>query len=108
VIGYIEVNPLEIQLTGVQFILNYDNSVLEFESVEYKTSGNPTNFGTNRGTFINLGSIINNGNGVLDNKTQYIIKFKTKTSIQNSFGLVSVGGSDAVSLNGNQLKVILK
>jgi hypothetical protein len=105
VVGYIEVNPLEIDLTGVQFILNYDNSILEFESVEYKTSGNPTNFGTNRGTFINLGSIINNGSGLLDNKTQYIIKFKTKSSIKNSFGLVSIGGSDAVSLNGNQLKV---
>lgn len=108
VISYIEVNPLKIDLTGVQFILNYDNSILEFESVEYTTSGNPTNFGTNRGTFINLGSIINNGSGLLDNKTQYIIKFKTKSSIKNSFGLVSIGGSDAVSLNGNQLKVNIR
>ena len=105
VISYIEVNPLLIQLTGVQFILNYDNSILEFDSVEFTTSGNPTNFGTNRGTFINLGSIINNGSGVLDNKTQYIVKFKTKSTIKNSFGLISVGGSDAVSLEGNQLKV---
>jgi len=82
--------------------------MLEFDSVDFKTSGNPTNFGSNRGTFVNVGSIINNGIGVLDDKTQYVVKFKLKTSIKNSLGLISVGDTDAVNSNGLQLNVKIK
>ena len=101
----INVNPQTNQLSGVQFQLNYDNTMLEFDSVDFKTSGNPTNFGNNRGTFVNVGSIINNGLGLLDDKTQYMVKFKVKTSIKNSLGLVSIGDTDAVSKDGIQLRV---
>lgn len=101
----INVNPRSNQLSGVQFQLNYDNTMLQFDSVDFKTSGNPTNFGSNRGTFVNVGSIINNGLGLLDDKTQYMVKFKVKTSIKNSLGLVSMGDTDAVSKDGIQLKV---
>jgi hypothetical protein len=79
--------------------------MLEFDSVDFKTSGNPTNFGNNRGTFVNVGSIINNGLGTLDDKTQYVVKFKVKTSIKNSLGLISIGDTDAVSKDGIQLRV---
>ena len=101
----INVNPQTNQLSGVQFQLNYDTSMLEFDSVDFKTSGNPTNFGSNRGTFVNVGSIINNGLGTLDDKTQYVVKFKVKTSIKNSLGLISIGDTDAVSKDGIQLRV---
>lgn len=104
----INVNPQSNQLSGVQFQLNYDNTILEFDSVDFKTSGNPTNFGSNRGSFVNVGSIINNGLGLLDDKTQYVVKFKLKTSIKNSLGLISVGDTDAVSKDGIQLKVEVK
>ncbi len=101
----INVNPQTNQLSGVQFQLNYDTNILEFDSVDFKTSGNPTNFGSNRGNFVNVGSIINNGLGILDDKTQYVVKFKVKTSIKNSLGLISIGDTDAVSKDGIQLKV---
>lgn len=101
----INVNPQTNQLSGVQFQLNYDNTMLEFDSVDFKTTGNPTNFGSNRGTFVNVGSIINNGIGLLDDKTQYVVKFKVKTSIKNSLGLISIGDTDAVSKDGIQLMV---
>ena len=104
----INVNPETNQLSGIQFQLNYDNVMLQFDSVDFKTSGNPTNFGSNRGTFVNVGSIINNGIGVLDDKTQYVVKFKLKTSIKNSLGLISVGDTDAVNSNGLQLNVKIK
>lgn len=108
VYGYINVNPIANKLSGVQFVLNYDNSILEFDSVEFKTIGNPINFSSNRGTYISLGSIINSGNGTLDNKTEYIIKFKTKSAIENSLGLISINSTDAVSSDGVQLPVKLK
>lgn len=108
VYGYINVNPITAKLSGVQFVLNYDNSILEFDSVEFKTIGNPINFSSNRGTYISLGSIINSGNGTLDNKTEYIIKFKTKSTIENSLGLISINSTDAVSSDGVQLPIKLK
>jgi len=108
VYAYINVNPINNKLSGAQFALNYDNTILEFNSIEFITSGNPINFSNNRGTFISLGSIINNGNGVLDNKTEYIIKFKPKMPLEGSLGLVSINSTDAVSSDGVQLSVKLK
>jgi hypothetical protein len=108
VYGYININPITNKLSGVQFVLNYDNNILEFDSVEFKTIGNPINFSSNRGTYISLGSIISSGNGTLDNKTEYIIKFKTKSTIENSLGLISINSTDAVSSDGVQLPIKLK
>lgn len=108
VYGYINVNPLVNKLSGVQFVLNYDSSVLEFNSVSFTTSGNPINFSNDRGTYVSLGSIISSGNSTLDSKTEYIIKFKTKSSIKNSLGLISISSTDAVSSDGVQLPVKLK
>ena len=101
------VNPTSNNLSGIQFILNYDKSILEFDSTEYNTSGNPTNFSNNRNTFISVGSITNTGQS-LTGLSKYKVKFKVKTPIKNSLGLVSIGGSDAISTEGKQLSIIIK
>jgi hypothetical protein len=103
--AYISLNPLQNELVGTQFQLNYDNSVLKFDGVEFKTKGSPTNFGTNKGTYINIGSLITDGNNILDNTTEYRIMFTPIKNITNILGLISVGSTDAVNRNGKQLKV---
>jgi len=103
--AYISLNPLQNELVGTQFQLNYDNSVLKFDGVEFKTKGSPTNFGTNKGTYVNIGSLITDGNNILDNTTEYRIIFTPIKNITNVLGLISVGFTDAVNRDGKQLKI---
>jgi hypothetical protein len=105
VYAYISLNPLQNELVGTQFQLNYDNSVLKFDGVEFKTKGSPTNFGTNKGTYVNVGSLITDGSNTLDNTTEYRIMFTPTKNITNVLGLISVGSTDAVNRSGKQLKV---
>ena len=103
----ISVDPLQQELVGTQFQLNYDNTSLEFEKVEFTTKNNPINFGTNRGTFINLGSLITDGNGLLDKTTEYKITFLPRIGIQGVLGLTSISSTDAVNKGGTQLTIKL-
>jgi hypothetical protein len=107
VVAYITIDPLQQELVGTQFQLNYDNSLLKFSSVSYKTKGSPTNYGTDKGDYVNFGSLIT-GEGVLDNTTEYKITFKPQTKLDNVLGLISVRFMDAVNKSGRTLKVIMK
>jgi hypothetical protein len=105
--AYITIDPLQQELVGTQFKLNYDNSLLKFSSVSYKTKGSPTNYGTDKGDYVNFGSLITDG-GVLDNTTEYKISFKPQTKLNNVLGLISISFTDAVNKSGNTLKVKMK
>ena len=105
VYAYITFDPLQQNVVGTQFQLNYDNSVLKFEGVEFKTKGNPMNYGSNKGTFINLGSLITDGSTSLDNTTEYKITFTPTKAITNILGLMGVGTTDVVNKDGKQLKL---
>jgi hypothetical protein len=107
VVAYITIDPLQQELVGTQFQLNYDNTLLKFNSVSYKTKGSPTNYGTDKGDYVNFGSLITDG-GILDNTTEYKISFKPQTKLDNVLGLISVGFVDAVNKSGRTLKVIMK
>ena len=107
VYAYITFNPLQQEVVGTQFQLKYDNSVLKFEKVEFKTKGGPTNYGVNKGDYINVGSLISDGSTSLDNTTEYKITFTPTSSITNALGLISIGSTDAVNKSGKQLKVTI-
>jgi hypothetical protein len=107
VIITILLDPLQQAVVGTQFQLNYDNTKLKFEKVDFVTNGNPMNYGTNKGTFINIGSLITGGNGVLDKTTEYKIVFTPINPITNILGLTSISTTDAVNKDGKQLKVKL-
>ena len=107
VYAYITIDPLQQELVGTQLHLNYDNSLLKFMNVSYKTLGTPTNYGTDKETYVNFGSLITDG-GVLNNTTEYKITFTTKTKLNNILGLVSVGFMDAVNKAGTTLKIRMK
>jgi len=102
---YITLDPLQQQLVGTQFQLNYDNTLLKFNGVVFKTKGNPTNYATNKGDYINVGSLISDGSTILDNTTVYKISFTPTTKLDNVLGLISIGATDAVNKDGKQLKV---
>jgi len=105
VIITISLDPLQQEVVGTQFNLNYDNTVLKFEKVEFTTKGTPTNFGTNRGTYITLGSLITDGSTILDKTTEYKITFTPLITLNSILGLTSISNTDAVNKNGTQLKI---
>ena len=107
VIVTISVDPLQQELVGTQFQLNYDNTSLEFQKVDFITKGNPTNFGTDKGSYITLGSLITDGSTILDKTTEYKITFIPKIGLNGTLGLTSVSSTDAVNKAGTQLKVKL-
>lgn len=103
--AYITLDPLGQNVVGTQFQLNYDNSVLKFKGIQFTTKGSPTNYATDKGDYINLGSLISDGNTSLDNTTSYKISFSANTKLDNILGLISIGTTDAVNQSGKSLKV---
>ena len=108
VIITLSIDPLQQELVGTQFQLNYDNTALEFEKVEFTTKGNPTNFGTDKGTYVKIGSLITDGSTLLDKTTEYKITFVPKIGIQGILGLTSISSTDAVNRAGTTLKIKMK
>jgi len=107
VIITISLDPLQQELVGTQFQLNYDNSKLKFEKVDFITKGNPMNYGTDKGGFINVGSLITGGTGILDKTTEYRVVFTPIGGITDILGLTSISTTDAVNKDGKQLKIKL-
>jgi len=101
----VSIDPLQHDLVGTQFNLNYDNTALKFEKVEFITKGSPTNFGTDRGSYVTLGSLITDGSTILDKTTQYRITFLPSIGLNGILGLTSISNTDAVNKNGIQLKI---
>ena len=105
VYAYITFDPLQQNVVGTQFQLNYDNSLLKFNNVTFKTKGSPMNFGNDKGSYINLGSLVSDGTTSLDKTTEYKISFTAKSKLDNIFGLISIGTTDAVNKDGKSLKI---
>jgi len=102
---YITLDPLGQNVVGTQFQLNYDNSVLKFKGIQFTTNGSPTNYATDKGNYINLGSLVSDGSTSLDKMTTYKISFSSNTKLNNIFGLISIGSTDAVNKDGKTLKI---
>ena len=103
--AYITIDPLQQNVVGTQFQLNYDNSVLKFNGVQFTTNGSPTNYASNKGSYINLGSLVSDGSTSLDKMTTYKISFSSNTKLDNILGLISIGTTDAVNQSGKSLKI---
>ena len=106
--AYITLDPLGQNVVGTQFQLNYDNLVLKFKGIQFTTKGSPTNYITDKGTYISLGSLISDGSTSLDNTTTYKVSFSSNTKLSNILGLISIGATDAVNKSGISLKVKMK
>jgi hypothetical protein len=103
-IAVIKFNAKSNSIVGTQFRINYDNSRIKYVNTDFKLKGSPTNFGTNKGSYINLGSLVTNGE-LLDPSAEYKIIFKLNTNITNSLGLISIASNEAVNQNGESIKI---
>jgi len=103
-IAVIKFNAKSNSIVGTQFRINYDNSRIKYVNTDFKLKGSPINFGTNKGSYINLGSLVTNGE-LLDPSAEYKIIFKLNTNITNSLGLISIASNEAVNQNGESIKI---
>lgn len=103
-IAYIKFNPNSNQIVGTQFQINYDNTILKYTGTDFRTTGSPINFGTDKDSYINLGSINTSGE-LLDGSTEYRLGFKLNKQIANSLGLPSIASNEAVNVNGSSMKI---
>ena len=100
----LKLDPLQQQVTGTQFILTFDNSVLNYSTTQFTTKGNVTNFAKLNSNIVSVGSL-NTSGGVLDNTTTYKISFKPTKSINSILGLISISNTEAIDINGKNLIV---
>lgn len=103
-IATIKFNSRSNSIVGTQFRINFDNSRIDYVSADFNVKGSPMNFGTNKGSYINLGSL-NTGGELLDPSAEYKLTFKLKTNLLNSLGLISVSSNEAVNQNGESMKI---
>jgi hypothetical protein len=90
---------------GVQFMIHYDNSMISYAETQFVAAGSSTNFASDKGDYVSLGSLITDGNSSLGNSIKYVLKFKTKSKTTNTLGLISVYPIDAVDKAGSQIKI---
>ena len=105
VIATIKLNPNNNEIGATQFIVHYDNSVLDFSKVEFSNTQS-TNFSRNNGQSVNIGSL-NTSGGSIPN-VGYKIIFKPKTTITNILGLISIQNVETLGINLNKLSVKIK
>jgi len=100
------VNLEKEDLAGMQFIIQYDKSMIEFEEVKFDTGNLLTNFASQRENKIYFGSIsVENTENIKVGKPYKII-FNPLQTITNTAGLVYFKTTDAVTDQGK--KIILK
>ena len=104
VIVTLSLNPLQQQVVGTQFMLTFDNSILNYSSTSYSTKGNVTNFSKQNSNIITIGSLNTTG-GILDNATSYKISFKPSKSIDSILGLISISNAEGINIDGKNLNV---
>ena len=93
-------------LSGIQFMIEYDDSILEFDSVQFDTGSEMLNFATPKGNKVYFGSLDSAGEREIKTGTPYKLIFTPKQTITNTAGLVYFNIADAIKQDGT--KVILK
>jgi len=93
-------------LAGIQFIIEYDDSILEFDSVEFDTGSEMLNFATPKENKVYFGSLDSAGEREIKTGIPYKLVFTPKQTITNTAGLVYFNIADAIKQDGT--KVILK
>ena len=93
-------------LAGIQFMIEYDDSILEFDSVQFDTGDEMLNFATPKENKVYFGSLDSAGEREIKTGIPYKLTFTPKQTITNTAGLVYFNIADAIKQDGT--KVILK
>ena len=102
----LEIPQNQNNITGTQFKLYYDEDRLEFQDSNY--SSTISSFTSKRNGYINIGSFSTDGSSNLNNGIIYTLNFKLKSDLQSTLGLVSLGFSELVDKDGNQINYIVR
>lgn len=94
-------------LAGLEFILEYDNTKLELETVVFDTGNSITNFSTNKDNRITFGSIDQTKTARVKVGTPYKLVFTPKVGLTNTTGLFYFVLVDGVDSNGDKVKIII-
>ena len=104
----VTLDPGSQDVIGTQYKLSFDNSKIEFESINFETANTATNFASNKPDYIKFGSLIQSGDEVLLDSTKYTLIFTTKQQFSNTLGLIVISNTDAVNKEGMQLNLEIK
>jgi len=83
---------------GTQLRINYDNKIISYTKTDINTNGSPSNFATNRGNFVNIGSLNTDGSSI--SNATYRIVFKANQNLKGILGLISIDNIEVVDNNG--------
>ena len=104
----VTLDPGTQDVVGTQYKLSFDNSKVEFESINFETANSATNFASNKTDYIKFGSLIQSGDEVLLDSTKYTLIFTPKQQFSNTLGLIVISNTDAVNKEGLQLNLEIK
>lgn len=93
----------KLGLVGAQISLQFDNTILEFDTIIYDTGNTMTNFSRVDGDRLWIGSLDSNGDFEIKTGTPYKVIFKTKQPIQNTIGLINYRITEGVKANGTKV-----
>lgn len=96
------------ELTGLQIIMNYDESKLTLDNVIFDAGTTITNFSTHDGNRLTFGSIDQFKTARIKTGTPYKLVFTPKTTLTNTTGLFFFVLSDAVDEKGNKISLIIE
>jgi hypothetical protein len=103
----VDVNLNGTNLSGTQFKLKFDNTILELENITFDTGGIVTNYNTVDNHIIKFGSIDTFGTNKLKTNSNYKLVFKSNKSLTNATGLIFIDFAEGVSEEGNKIKLIV-
>lgn len=95
-------------LSGLQLNMRYDDSVLEFDNITFNTGNTMTNFAKEVGDRLIIGSIDPTGESNITPGKIITLSFITKTTIDNTAGLISFYITDAVENNGRKVNLKIR
>ncbi len=102
IVAIIMVNPNGNQIGATQFDVFFDNTKLEYKTLQ-STTTQSSNFARNNGSFISIGSLNTTGGSI--SNIGYKVIFKPKTTITNILGLISVKSVETLNTSLNKIVV---
>lgn len=102
------VNLDRSDLSALEFIVNYDDTKLEFDKIIFNTGDNITNYSTKKEKAIYFGSIDPSAQLQVKTGQSYKIVFNPKVQITNAAGLIYFRRQEAVTTQGQKINLNLK
>lgn len=95
-------------LAGLELIMNYDQSKLQLDRVEFDTGNTMTNFWTNDNGRLTFGSMDQIRTARIKKGTPYKLIFTPKTTLTSTTGLFFFVLADAVDDKGNKIDLVIE